>query len=721
MVVEGDKHQRQPGEAAASHEQERASKRAKNGSNLKSDDNQMDALLDQVWAHYQAFLESAADQYDDEIEHTDGKNMEGDYDELEEILQLLLSDNGASYQTPHLGTDARTSLSTLTTRRSLLPVLVSVVSNILADAAIAESLQSLNEGRDRLDLDEHLPTIQRHVTNALTYCPWNAAAWSMAANWGRLTQRLVWVENRGADVAHWYHYAATCAHHVRHVALELLDDDTVDVAVKEWLESLVLNQMVGAEFMVDDEESDIEEKDDEQVETSSELEYWSASSVEGTARFMAAMQLSVIGQHDLAKSHLQHFPVTHRLHPHLWRWGEEGNGTGTTNQQNDRNEMATKLPKETIKDPAMYRQQAKFCGSAQGGLLPQTLYQQLCSVFAPEAAYWQESGYAHRGYYSYFMDRPSSQQTPRNVLEDVVMNYVLPAVETHLGGPTADGICGFEWWIHTRPIQANLGHNLHFDTDEALLSQSQQITHPIASCVLYLTGGEKDENDDTGTGDGGGSTIVLDQTPESTEVAQVAWKAVPRDNQVLVFPGNLLHGVLPCPGKQPNVAVTEDNPKTETTPDVNSLWKAEPKNEGKDLPNKHRLTLLIGFWTRRVPDQMKQQRLYGPCGPLPPASEEHSWVQAITKGYGRKSIKKDSRSVERKAAIQLVSTPIARVSPVWEKLQPEMKNDSPPLQIPKAIDHRFFVTGAPQCFRDALFEGDEFDEMDQVDVADGDA
>ena len=77
----------------------------------------------------------------------------------------------------------------------------------------------------------------------------------------------------------------------------------------------------------------------------------------------------------------------------------------------------------------------------------------------------------------------------------------------------ADSIVGYEWWPHTRPVQANLGHNLHFDTDESLLAETGDITHPIVSSVLYLTGGADS-----------GATIVFDQTPDSKDIAKHGWK-----------------------------------------------------------------------------------------------------------------------------------------------------------------------------------------------------
>ena len=77
-----------------------------------------------------------------------------------------------------------------------------------------------------------------------------------------------------------------------------------------------------------------------------------------------------------------------------------------------------------------------------------------------------------------------------------------------------------EMWAHTRQPGSSLGHHLHFDTDEASLRlDSSAVRFPIASCVLYLTGE-------------GGATVVFDQTPESKEVAERAWRVEPRVNKV---------------------------------------------------------------------------------------------------------------------------------------------------------------------------------------------
>jgi hypothetical protein len=130
---------------------------------------------------------------------------------------------------------------------------------------------------------------------------------------------------------------------------------------------------------------------------------------------------------------------------------------------------------------------------------------------------------------------------------------------------------------------------------------------------------------------------------------------------------------------------------------------------------------MVGFWTRRVPDKMKNQRLYGPCGPMPPCTDEHTWAQEISKGYGKKKGGKKATKKSNKVAPKkdianndaLKVVPIPRVTPTWESFQTNASLEEQPLMIPRAIDHRFFVHSGSMCFRESLFEKDEFDEMDE--------
>ena len=614
----------------------------------------------QMWEHYRNYLDSLDGDFDD---------PQGDIDELQEMIDIFKTTKLAKNKSSEVKAQWMSVVD-------LLPVLISVGYYHLAEAAIAEYLQP---GKNSSDRGER---IQSLLMDSLESYPKNAATWSMGGNFGRMSQRL-----SIATARQWYERAAEYAAELRTRALQVLDDETLEDSklLKEWVELLVLNQVVGVEFEVDDDteansnHDEIEDEeldqaadgDDKNDDTEGEGNY-SPSTVEGTSRFMCSMLASMEGKHDDVVKHLQRFGFTHRLHPNVWT---------TTIPSQSTTEVPTKSP-------------LAFC--PKEGILPDRLYSGMKQVFDPVAAYWAESNYMGRGYYSYFMDYDPTRNEPRNLIEDVIVNYLLPRAKQVLSTEEADSICGFEWWTHTRPIQANLGHNLHFDTDESLLSQEKNVTHPILSSVLYLTGGSSNGDEDDSHSPGG-VTIVLNQTPDSLHVADCCWQGIPKNNSFLLFPGNLLHGVLPCPGRQP---LTDDlGGGSDTTPSM--LWKNWRSPD--TLQEGNRLTFMVGFWTRKVPATMKQRRLYGPCGPLPPSTKEHSWIQEISKGYGE-----GATNAKRRGAETIPACLLPKVSPAWETIDPLPENghDDRVLRVPPSIDHRFFVKGAPRCFYDCLFEDD---------------
>ena len=272
----------------------------------------------------------------------------------------------------------------------------------------------------------------------------------------------------------------------------------------------------------------------------------------------------------------------------------------------------------------------------------------------------------------------------------------MPLAKQSLPKAVADSIVGYEWWPHTRPVQANLGHNLHFDTDESLLAETGDITHPIVSSVLYLTGGADS-----------GATIVFDQTPDSKDIAKHGWKSRPQDNSYLLFPGNMLHGVLPCPGKQSNKDPSSQSNSNDNPSDLLEQWIKKDSGKEQRGETLNRLTFMVGFWTRNVPEQMKHRTLYGPCGPIPSATDA-AWVKQsqdlavpnLTKAHPNHDMK---------------PLTVPNVSPMWDALPPRKeedtdddKNNHPTaLDIPASIDHRFFVKDPPGCFRQSLFEDDD--------------
>lgn len=429
--------------------------------------------------------------------------------------------------------------------------------------------------------------------------------------------------------------------------------------------------------MEEEEDDDDEEAEIEEIELRSTSGDYSPSEIEATSSFMAALLSATIGNHNDSLKHLRKFYITHRVHPNIWDGAISGK-RGKKHLLQESNDENSKSVNDCLFTPVSF-----VSGESESeGILPTSVYDRLCEVFHSKASFWNESDYNNRGYYSFWLDLTKKKDcdSPQNIIEETICNHLLPLAKKTLPKDKADAIIGAEWWAHTRPIQANLGHQLHFDTDEALLEQEQKITHPVASSVLYLTTGSSN------SGSGSGSTIVFDQTPDSTLVAQKAWVGQAKDNSFMVFPGNLLHGVLPCPGKD-----DDDELKKE---------EAQPI---------HRLTFMVGFWTRSVPDNMPKDRdLYGPCGVMPPSTDAHSWVKDIAKGYDA-SDNKTSVKDSKKEGGHFESKRLPFISPAWDYIEYDEDSEGDiPLDLPQGIDHRYFVHGAPNCFRDSLFKDESF-------------
>ena len=122
---------------------------------------------------------------------------------------------------------------------------------------------------------------------------------------------------------------------------------------------------------------------------------------------------------------------------------------------------------------------------------------------------------------------------------------------------------------------------------------------------------------------------------------------------------------------------------------------------------------MVGWKTRQVPDQRKySDSLYGPCAPIPP-KEQALWVRDIHAGYGSDEITTTNSSPGPEPQSKNIRMePLPCVSPAWEEIIGKKKdldttNTGPPLQVPRLLDRRFFVKGAPQCFSESLFEDDD--------------
>ena len=633
-----------------------------------------DDNIQSAWSHYRSYLDS-----EDELEN----GNEPDFDELNEAISLLEEWVEVSIEDVDIKSlsKCRNAKIALPTIESLLPYLLSMAYVHLGDLAITQGFEDETLGDN----------VEQYLHKSLKYCPMNAAALSMLANYERMN-----LLSSLRDICSMYELAATNAKALRDFAVSALSEEPCDATgkgteesgsmFKEWIELLILQGMAGAEFIGDDEDEEMENEntdddnknnngegafgDDEHKQNRKaingeggakepeESEEFSTSDVEATSSFMAALLSSTLKLHDNALNHLTKFQFSYRIHPNVWM--------AATDVLLEK--KTSKLSK-VLPDDKMVFEPKSFTGD----VLPPHLYDRLCAVFSPGAAFWRESDYQNRGYYSFFEDiTKESQNKPKNLIEDLVVNHLLPLAQESV---PSDDIVGYEFWAHTRPLKANLGHQLHFDTDEALLAQEKKVTHPVVSSVLYLTG-NKGQNKNVA-----GSTVVFSQVPDDSEVATKAYISQAQDKRYMIFPGCCLHGVLPCSGAKSADSVAE-----------------------KEIPVE-RLTFMVGFWTRRVPDQMKERHLYGPCGPLPEANEENTWVSEIEQGYGCNDSPKCVSSTEK----NITSNVLPSVSPAWEDISSfgsermDMKLVAPP-----SLDHRFFVKNAPHCFRESLFKDESF-------------
>ena len=597
-----------------------------------------DKDFSKAWEHYQNYIDGGGS--DDEEEDT-----ESDVDELYEIISILSSTPITPRSDDFINNgDAVVLLGNI---QSLLPILLSMTYLHLANYSITTDIEDVGSTDNDTSPDYYFE-------KSLHYWPSNPAALSLLANYHRMNNL-----SSIKSVCQLYIKASESAKFWRDIGIKFLqsfdvEEDVLEgINIKELVEVLIINGALEIDYIgKEDDEEDEEGDEDSNVDEKDTHDEYSCSEVECTASFMSAFLLSTMNQHDDALLQLKQFRhLSHRIHPNVWKAA-----AGTLSHDQNDSQTTTSV----LFEPRIYR------GDDTNGILPTDLYQSLCSLFAPDAPYWQESDYQNRGYYSYFMPVEKAKQ-PTNVIEDVIVSHLLPLAEQQCSESIV--VVGYEWWVHTRPTRNSLGHPLHFDTDESLLARDKTVSHPIISSVMYLTGAERDKDASAGP------TIVFDQTADSTDVASKAWISKSQDNSLMIFPGNLLHGVLPCSG---------------------GCSDLEQSTNEKD---NHRLTFMVGFWTRDVTIGMNDRSLYSACGPLPPPCSEHTWVMQNQNGYLNKT---KTQGEETKTISDLPKSDVLEcASPAWEQFK---EDDYATLVIPGGLDHKYFVSNAPQCFSDDLFE-----------------
>jgi hypothetical protein len=290
---------------------------------------------------------------------------------------------------------------------------------------------------------------------AKKYWPTNPAAVSLHANYDRMN---CWCNAK--QICDRYVKAAEYGMKWRELVVDFLEDDTEvpseveGLNVKEWVELLMANGSLGMECREEDEE------EEEHANGGGNQSEYSFSEIEATASFMAALLLSTLDKHEEALEHLKKFNFSHRIHPNVWKMAHAS-----------RHEISKDMSEKDntiLFEPKLYQVEGGANASDTEayypeGVLPENLYQRMCEVFAPKASYWSESKYNNRGYYSYFIDLDdgsrgkSVREQSTNVIEDVIVNHLLPLAEKTLeeANKQADGrepskIIGAEWWCHTR-------------------------------------------------------------------------------------------------------------------------------------------------------------------------------------------------------------------------------------------------------------------------------
>jgi hypothetical protein len=160
---------------------------------------------------------------------------------------------------------------------------------------------------------------------------------------------------------------------------------------------------------------------------------------------------------------------------------------------------------------------------------------------------------------------------PTNVVETVIL-ALRPQV------PKERRIVGVEWWL-SRMYTTDVRVDFHQDRDEKLALATGRLIHPRVSSVLFLNRVR------------GGALAITEELPEpenpSLAPSSLDFSLVaPRPNRLVLFDGNLTHGVLDANNQVP---------------------------DGK-LPGRSRLrlTLVMNWWHQRPTEvpRYSETRLY---------------------------------------------------------------------------------------------------------------
>jgi hypothetical protein len=181
------------------------------------EDDDLNELIHVVWEHYRNYVDSIDPGEDEEGEG----NQDADIDELQELIEItkariakpsLPLQKNADYSDLGIGIGSIEIVCPLwQSRKEMIPILLSVAYYHLADGAISEYLMmqqqkqqippssiestSAHEKGDEgfggsSDIVKTMEIAQNLLVQSLEWYPYNAATWSMGANFGRMSQSL---------------------------------------------------------------------------------------------------------------------------------------------------------------------------------------------------------------------------------------------------------------------------------------------------------------------------------------------------------------------------------------------------------------------------------------------------------------------------------------------------------------------------------------------------
>ncbi|GAB5357328.1 hypothetical protein AAMO2058_000365300 [Amorphochlora amoebiformis] len=260
--------------------------------------------------------------------------------------------------------------------------------------------------------------------------------------------------------------------------------------------------------------------------------------------------------------------------------------------------------------------------------LPREVFLRLKEAFKPERAYWGEHRYwePDTSYFSYWHGLTPSDPKPETLVELAIRNYIWPRAKDLI--PAAARAVGAEWWVHARePLS---GHQMHFDTDEAKITEGTEVRHPIASCVLYLDIGATKN-----------PTFITTQTFAGGP-GEEGFLVNPKPNRLTVFDGSLLHGVVPSAPREVSAS-------------------------------KFRVTFMVGFWTYDACQH--SSRSPGPISPPPyllqpllPPGGRPTWPSDVALRPGDSELG-DSLEIGEE------TVGLVKVGRVWEEVGKEGKEE----------------------------------------------